>query len=128
MIDDTNSILQSRLKARAREIRKDQTPAESLLWEELRNRKCNGYKFRRQHVIRRFIVDFYCASAKLVIELDGPVHRSTKEEDFIRETELNRMGLRIVRFDNDEVVTATRHVIGRISTELAQCEANETGE
>lgn len=113
-----NSFLRSKLKAKALEMRSNQTSAEALLWERLRNRKCGGFKFRRQHVIGRFVVDFYCAAAKLVVEVDGPIHRSKKDEDTARETELTRMGLRVIRFDNDQVVNQTENAVARIGMEL----------
>ena len=59
---------------RAQELRQEQTESESVLWEQLRGRRLNGAKFRRQHSIGRFIVDFCCPSAKLVVEVDGGIH------------------------------------------------------
>lgn len=79
------------------------TPAEKLLWQEVRAKKL-GVRFRRQQVIAGFIVDFYCHKAALVVEVDGDVHDLQQEEDERREKVLTEMGLRIVRFGNDEVV------------------------
>jgi len=89
------------------------TPAEKILWEELRANKL-GVHFRRQQVIQGFIVDFYCHKAGLVIEVDGDVHDLQKEEDERREKVLNGMGLRIVRFRNDGVVRSLSAVVGKI--------------
>src|SRR5215510_4239745 len=88
---------------RARELRREMTPAEKLLWEEVRAKKL-GVRFRRQQVIAGFIVDFYCHQAGLVVEVDGDVHDLQQEEDARREKALSALGLRIVRFRNDEVV------------------------
>jgi very-short-patch-repair endonuclease len=90
---------------RARELRKNLTPAERKLWDFLRSKNLGGYKFRRQHPISYYIADFYCHSLRLVIELDGGVHDTLeqKEHDVGRELELRNLGLHIIRFRNEEV-------------------------
>ena len=88
---------------RAKELRRDMTPAEKILWEELRANKL-GVHFRRQQVIAGFIVDFYCHKSALVVEVDGDIHDLQQEEDRRREKALHELGLKIVRFGNDEVV------------------------
>lgn len=88
---------------RAKELRREMTPAEKLLWKEVRANKL-GVRFRRQQVIQGFIVDFYCHKSALVIEVDGDVHDLQKEEDERREKVLSELGLKIIRFRNDEVV------------------------
>jgi len=100
---------------RAKELRREMTPAEKLLWEEVRAKKL-GVRFRRQQIIQGFIVDFYCHKAGLVIEVDGDIHDLQKEEDARREKALREMGLRIVRFKNDEVVKDAERsaVVGKI--------------
>ena len=98
---------------RAKELRREMTPAEKLLWQEIRANKL-GVRFRRQQVIQGFIVDFYCHKAGLVIEVDGDIHDLQKEEDERREKVLSVMGLRIVRFRNDEVVKSLFSVVGKI--------------
>lgn len=98
---------------RAKELRREMTPAEKILWEELRANKL-GVHFRRQQVIAGFIVDFYCHRAWLVVEVDGDVHDLQKEEDERREKVLREMGLRIVRFGNDEVMRNLSTVVGMI--------------
>lgn len=99
---------------RAKELRREMTPAEKLLWEELRANKL-GVHFRRQQVIAGFIVDFYCHKAASVVEVDGDIHDLQKDEDERREKVLREMGLRIARFGNDEVVRELSAVVGRIS-------------
>lgn len=98
---------------RAKELRRDMTPAEKILWQELRGNKL-GVHFRRQQVIAGFIVDFYCHKASLVIEVDGDIHDLQQEEDARREKVLSEMGLRIVRFENDEVVKNLSAMVGKI--------------
>lgn len=79
---------------RARELRREMTLAEKILWEELRANKL-GAHFRRQQIIQGFIIDFYCHQAALVIEVDGDIHDLQKEEDERREKVLSEMGLRV---------------------------------
>jgi very-short-patch-repair endonuclease len=98
---------------RAKELRRDMTPAEKILWQELRANKL-GVHFRRQQVIAGFIVDFYCHKAALVIEVDGDIHDLQQEEDARRENVLSEMGLRIVRFGNEEVMRDLSAVVGKI--------------
>jgi very-short-patch-repair endonuclease len=82
---------------RSRELRRDMTPAEKILWQELRANKL-GLHFRRQQVILGYIVDFYCHKAELVIEVDGDIHDLQKEEDALRGNALKELGLRVIRF------------------------------
>ena len=100
---------------RAREFRRDMTSTEAILWQELRGNKL-GIHFRRQQVIAGFIVDFYCHKAGLVIELDGSVHGGDeqKENDTERDKVLSEMGLRIVRFMNEDVIKDSPKILGRI--------------
>ncbi|WP_373058592.1 endonuclease domain-containing protein [Zunongwangia sp. H14] len=88
-----------------RKLRKNLTPAEAFLWKQLQARKLEGRKFRRQHSIEYFIVDFYCAQEKLIIELDGQVHlNATSEENDLKRTKvLNDLGFTIIRFENKMV-------------------------
>ena len=98
---------------RAKELRREMTPAEKILWQELRANKL-GVHFRRQQVVQGFIVDFYCHQASLVVEVDGDIHDLQKEEDERREKVLSALGLRIVRFGNDEVIRELSAVVGKI--------------
>lgn len=99
---------------RANELRREMTPAEKLLWQEIRANKL-GVRFRRQQVIQGFIVDFYCHQAWLVIEVDGDIHDLQKDEDERRAKVLYALGLRIVRFRNDEVVKMLSAVVVKIT-------------
>ena len=98
---------------RAKELRRDMTPAEKILWQELRANKL-GVHFRRQQVIAGFIVDFYCHKAALVIEVDGDIHDLQQEEDARREKVLSEMGLRVVRFRNEEIMKNLSAVVGNV--------------
>ena len=98
---------------RARELRHDMTPAEQTLWQELRANKL-GIHFRRQQIIAGFIVDFYCHKAALVIEVDGDIHDLQKDKDARREKALRDLGLKIIRFRNDEVVKELPMVVEKI--------------
>jgi very-short-patch-repair endonuclease len=100
----TTTELWDALKPLARQMRHEPTRAENVLWELIRNRNLLGFKFRRQHPIDRFIVDFFCAEAHLVIEVDGAIHDYTQEEDALRTEFLESRGLRVVRFHNEEVI------------------------
>jgi very-short-patch-repair endonuclease len=90
---------------RARRLRRGATPAERKAWALLRDHRCLGYKFRRQHVIRGFICDFYCPELRVVIELDGAVHDNQYafEYDERRSGVLEQLGLQVHRIRNDEV-------------------------
>ena len=90
----------------ARRLRTNSTGAEVVLWEALRNRKPGGAKFRRQHPLGRYIADFYCHEALLVIELDGNVHgdASQAEYDSVRQKEIEARVLIVLRFQNEEVI------------------------
>jgi very-short-patch-repair endonuclease len=102
---------------RAKQLRREMTPAETLLWQELRGNKL-GVHFRRQQIIAGFIVDFYCHQAALVIELDGGVHQSLEQAqaDLLRDKVLRGLGLRVVRFKNDEIATRLPQALRRIRT------------
>jgi very-short-patch-repair endonuclease len=92
-----------KLKPYAREMRKNPTPAEDALWQHLRLNQL-GVKFRRQHAIGPFIVDFYAREARLIIEVDGPIHKKQKEYDEMRQAYLESLGYRVVRFTNEQVL------------------------
>ena len=94
-------------------MRRAQTPAEAWLWERLRQDRL-GVRFRRQFVIGKFIVDFFCPSACLVVEVDGGVHLHRVGRDADRDRILVSMGLRVMRFTNDEVLEDTASVVARI--------------
>jgi len=100
----------------AKKLRRNLTPAEIRLWEELSKKKLSGLKFRRQHPIRLFIADFYCHSAKLVIELDGSIHdtEEAKARDSDRDSILKEWGLNVVRFKNSEIFNDMPTVLRKI--------------
>lgn len=105
------------LIARARQLRREATTAESLLWELLRDRRLLGRKFRRQHPIGQFIADFFCDDARLIIEIDGAVHRepTQQERDRLREEILREHGFAILRFTNDQILDHTEQVLQEIA-------------
>ena len=107
-----------RIQERARELRRDMTPAERVLWGRLRNRQLEGLKFRRQHPLGRFIVDFCCAQHRLIVEVDGGVHRNQREYDEARTQVLQAYGYRVLRFSNEAVlgdVDAVLEVIAEVA-------------
>ena len=100
----------------AHDLRMDLTKAEKILWEALRNRRLNNFKFRRQHALKNYVADFYCHEAKLVIELDGGIHgeQEQKEYDRDRTSVLNEYGINVIRFKNEEVVSNLEIVLDKI--------------
>jgi very-short-patch-repair endonuclease len=101
----------------ARELRQPQTPAEVKLWSRLRNHQLDGLKIRRQHPVDRFIIDFYCAEAKLCIEIDGDSHAEQLEYDQARTDYLNERGYNVIRFTNREVFNQCEAVCQQIADE-----------
>ena len=112
------------LVTRARELRKAPTAAEQRLWEALRDRRLGGHKFLRQRPIRGFIVDFYCAKASLVLEVDGGIHAERETADAERERTLATRGVYVLRVTNEDVVDRIDHTLRRIS-EVAQSRMQE---
>ena len=107
---------------RAKELRNQPTDAERILWMHLRTRP-QGYKFRRQHPVGNYILDFYCHALKLAIEIDGPIH-STQEAiqaDNERQTILEREEIRFIRFTNDEIMMNLNAVIEKINFVIDEC-------
>jgi very-short-patch-repair endonuclease len=96
------------------------TPEEAMLWERLRANRLQGFHFRRQQVIAGFIVDFYCHSTGLVIEVDGSVHDQRVEYDLDRSRILEGFGLRVLRFKNQEIREDIDAVLARV---VAACQA-----
>lgn len=101
-------------------LRDNPTPAEKILWEKLRQNQL-GEKFRRQHPIKEFIVDFYCHKLKLIIEVDGSIHNIPEVADLDtgREYELNELGLKIIRFSNEDIFNNLTDVIQKVKYELS---------
>ena len=104
----------------ARQLRSSQTEAEQKLWIFLRNRQLKGKKFRRQHAIANYVVDFYCNEYKLAIELDGRFHaeQGAKEYDKSRTALLNEIGITVLRFWNEDVISDSKNVLAKISKYL----------
>ncbi|WP_346818154.1 endonuclease domain-containing protein [Mesonia mobilis] len=93
------------LESFRKELRENLTPAEAFLWKNLQKRQLKGRKFRRQHSIENFIVDFYCPEEKLIIELDGEIHKNAtaEEKDRKRDKRLEELGFKVLRFENKMV-------------------------
>ena len=87
----------------SRELRKSATPPEQIVWELLRDRKFLGLKFRRQHILVGFVVDFYCSELKLALEIDGKVHEQQKDYDAIRQGLIEDEGIRFIRITTAEM-------------------------
>jgi len=114
----TETSLWEKLKPIAKEMRRKPTEAERKLWQRLRRHGLQGYKFRHQHTIDRYIVDFCCPDIKLVIEVDGPIHRYQVEEDKERQRYLEDKHYKVIRFSNDEVLNDLDNVLKKIKEYL----------
>ena len=93
----------NKMHALARQLRQRSTTAETLLWRAIRNRQLEGRKFRRQVPVGAYVVDFYCASERLAVELDGPIHEHQLEADRLRQELIESLGIHFVRLNNQEV-------------------------
>ncbi|MGV3724757.1 MAG: endonuclease domain-containing protein [Actinomycetota bacterium] len=104
----------------ARDLRRRQTPAEAALWERLRANRLRGRKFRRQHPVGVFVLDFFCDAARLVIELDGGIHLESEQRlrDVERQLVLETLGLTVLRFRNEEVLHNVDGVLARTEAHL----------
>ncbi len=102
------------IEAAARRLRRNLTPAEQKLWQALQRRQLAGLKFRAQHPVGPFILDFYCPAYKLVVELDGAMHEGQADQDAARTQQLENYGYRVIRFRNEEVFTDLPSVLDRI--------------
>ena len=102
----------------ARRLRRNQTDAERLLWFRLRDRRLAGWKFRRQFPIDRYIVDFFCADARLIIELDGGQHAVQTNADVARTKILEAMGCLVLRFWNNDVISNIEGVLEEVMAAL----------
>lgn len=118
------------LKQLARKLRQDQTSAEELLWSLLRNRQLLGFKFRRQHQFGRYVADFYCRKAQLVIECDGSAHSPNEQwhHDRNRDAYMELQGLTVLRFSNERVLKDMDSVMDEIASRLVgQVESGAEG-
>ncbi len=103
-------------KERRRALRRKQTPAEKIMWSYVRNRKLDGLRFLRQYSLGPYILDFFCPEHKFAIELDGSVHTSIEaiKYDKDRESYLSALGIKTVRFKNDEMISNPTKVINSL--------------
>ncbi|MEO7307571.1 MAG: methionine--tRNA ligase [Ferruginibacter sp.] len=110
------------LKKFVEEHRSNPTESENILWQILRGKKLDSYKFRRQHIIGSYIADFVCISKKLIIEVDGLIHQIPENliSDAERTTELNKLGFEVMRFTNDQVISDTDNVLNSILSRLTE--------
>ena len=108
------------LKELRKELRNNPTKAESFLWRALKKSQLEGRKFRRQQSIENYIVDFYCPKEKLIVELDGKVHENAinNNYDFKRTERLEELGLKVIRFSNEEVFENLSLVLEAIKEEF----------
>ena len=98
----------------AKRLRKNLTPAEAILWQALRNKQFEGLRFRCQHPVGNFILDFYCPACKLVIEVDGKIHDRQTDYDSARTTKLAEHGYTVLRFSNEQVINSLSEVLAEI--------------
>lgn len=98
----------------ARAMREEMMPAEQRLWQALKGRQLNGLRFRAQHPVGQFVLDFYCSICKLAVELDGDSHDQRVEEDEARTQRLNAYGYQVIRFRNEEVMADLPGVLDKI--------------
>ena len=117
------------LKTFVKEHRSNPTKAEDILWQIVKGKKLDSYKFRRQHIIGNFIADFVCLSQRLIIEVDGLIHQTieNKISDEERTKELKRLGFDVIRFTNDEVLNDTDNVVNKILSAITK-RAKQTSE
>jgi len=87
----------------AKMLRQEQTNCEDIVWNVLRNRRFCNLKFKRQHILRGFVIDFYCYELKLAIEIDGKIHEDQKEYDKFRQNEIELKGITFIRITNEEI-------------------------
>ncbi|ASB49410.1 hypothetical protein CDL62_09810 [Alkalitalea saponilacus] len=105
---------------KAKELRKRMTNSESLLWDQLKGKRVCNVRFRRQHPIDIFIADFFCFSALLVIEVDGETHKYQENYDINRTAELERYGIEVIRYTNQEVETDLGKVLNEIEKKVIE--------
>jgi very-short-patch-repair endonuclease len=112
MSERTNPPLPNQSRGFARALRQSQTDAEMRLWQQLRGSRLAGLKFRRQHPFPPYTVDFYCPSAKIVVELDGSQH--SELGDLERTRYLRSIGIEVLRFWDNDVLLRTEDVLAKI--------------
>ena len=113
-------------RARSRDLRQNMTEAEKRMWQILRSRQMNGFKFRRQVPMRRYIADFVCHEAKLVVEIDGGQHHHLSPGETERTRVLQSEGYRLLRFWNNDVLANPDGVYEAIAAELGRITPTQT--
>ena len=103
--------------ANAKELRREMTPSEKILWKHMKANRLNGLHFRRQQIVNGYFADFYCHQQELIVEVDGCIHDQQKEYDAEREENLIGLGFRIIRFTNDEIRKDLKGVLQKIVEE-----------
>ena len=119
--------LKNTIKQAARNLRKNNTNAEKIFWQIVRNRRIKNRKFYRQYPInfecdeqkRFFIADFYCHECKLVVEIDGNIHEKQKDYDKFRSFIINQLGIKVIRFKNEEIENSLDDVIAKLTLTLS---------
>jgi very-short-patch-repair endonuclease len=103
-----------------RQLRNKLTETEAILWMRLKAKQVNGFRFRRQYSVGPYVADFYCPEAKLVVEIDGGIHLTTEAQLYDKEREeyMNSLGLKTIRFTNDEVRKNLSGVVLKITSSL----------
>ena len=101
----------------AKDLRREMTPTEAILWKKLRTNKLNGLHFLRQQIVHGYFADFYCHEYELIVEVDGGIHELQRDYDTEREEYLNSLGLRVIRFTNDEITKNLNGVLQKIVEE-----------
>jgi very-short-patch-repair endonuclease len=112
----------SELEQAAQAMRREPTGSEAALWGALQKRQVAGLKFRRQHPVGRFVLDFYCASHRLVVEVDGGIHDAQQDHDAARTEALETHGYRVLRFRNEAVLHNLDDVVRRIAAAAESAE------
>ncbi|KGQ29841.1 hypothetical protein P375_11695 [Gallibacterium genomosp. 2] len=117
------------LKELSQKLRSNQTDAERNLWKRINRDQLLGFRFNRQKPLLNYIVDFYCAKAKLIIELDGSHHYEAEhqEKDRLRDDELRFLGFTVMRFSNDEIYYEIEDVVEQIYLFLEQVQISLSG-
>ncbi len=112
----------SEIFGNAKQLRTNQTEAEKVMWQQLRGRRFENLKFRRQHPIHEFIADFYCHEKQLIIEIDGQYHKrpDQQKKDQARTAELNKIGIIVVRFTNERVLNDLDGCLKELKSKLQE--------
>jgi methionine--tRNA ligase/methionine--tRNA ligase beta chain len=124
-----DTVVYGLLQKFVEEHRSNPTEAENLLWQVVRGKKLDSFKFRRQHIIGTYIADFVCLSQKLIVEVDGLIHEipENKLSDIEQTAELNKFGFEVLRFTNNEVINKTDYVLNSILSKLTEKKLAQAG-